>query len=122
MTLRRILPLHVREPWRLMNRYRDAVKVPSRDERLARLQAIQNAKVYGAQMRDPLMKRLVRDGLVRLHRPSNAEYYNKGWLSSFQKATQARLTPAGEAFLADPTARHVPKSERTEKAKGVRGK
>uniref|UniRef100_A0AB74UH44 Uncharacterized protein n=1 Tax=Caulobacter phage BL57 TaxID=3348355 RepID=A0AB74UH44_9VIRU len=72
-------------------------------------------------MRDKLMKQLVRDGLVRLHRPSNAEFYKQP-RGGFQKSTRALLTPAGEAYLADPTPHHVPKSERTEKAKGVRGK
>ncbi|AXQ68453.1 hypothetical protein HOT99_gp164 [Caulobacter phage CcrBL10] len=67
------------------------------------------------------MKKLVRDGLVRLHRPSNAEFYRQT-KGGFMKRTQAFLTPAGEAYLADPTTHHVPKSERTEKVKGIRGK
>ncbi|AFU87431.1 hypothetical protein CcrKarma_gp267 [Caulobacter virus Karma] len=118
MGLRKIPP---RSSWWMGYALSTAFKKPSHEERIARLRAVQGHRLSGAQMRDPLMKKLVREGLVRLHRSSNAEHY-KSARGGFMKSTEAYLTPAGEAYLADPTPHHVPKSERTEKTKGVRGK
>ncbi|AFU86740.1 hypothetical protein D869_gp174 [Caulobacter phage CcrRogue] len=118
MGLRKIPPAH---SWFSAMAFRTTFKKPSHEERLKRLQAVQAARLSGSELRDPLMKKLVRDGLVRLHRPANAEFYRQS-KGGFMKRTQAFLTPAGEAYLADPAHHPVPKSERTEKAKGVRGK